>query len=286
MSFPTSNQTNSSTAGWDSAADAGSGRNSWISSRIRVAELVFDATRASSLQLQFDGSKTAVAIQMQQVQTSGSYAHNLMVKARTANIYDEPWIVGNAVTIWFAKRDGFYAFRAEILAEARGGALVLAMPDGILRHCRRVSVRYRIPSQVALQVAVAAADGTWREAGALNEISTGGLSLALPTGMTVQVGDMVRLGLRLQADRLTEVNALVRHAPSGAVPGENAGLEFVNISHTTRLTLERYFLKTKAAPLPDIITQRLPALPESVRTQLCQATPTSVAAITGGRRVR
>jgi len=54
--------TQSTSASWEMSTDGGGGRNSWISSRIRVAELVFDATRAASLQMQFDGSLRALPI--------------------------------------------------------------------------------------------------------------------------------------------------------------------------------------------------------------------------------
>jgi c-di-GMP-binding flagellar brake protein YcgR len=273
------------TASWDASSESGSGRNSWISSRIRVAELVFDATRANTLQMQFDGSINAIGIQMQQVQTPGSYTQSLMIKARSANIYDEPWIVGNSVTLWFAKRDGFYAFRCEILSESRN-ALVLSMPEGVLRHCRRGQQRYRVPTQVTPRVKIALADGTWKDTAGLGEISTGGLSAQLPAGMTLEFGSLVRLGLQLQPDRLTELNVTVRHTRTDAEGHAMTGFEFVNLSHTSRLALERYFLKTKAAPLPDIVTSHLPTLPESVRSQLCQNTPASVTTAAAPRRTR
>jgi c-di-GMP-binding flagellar brake protein YcgR len=280
-------QTSLSTASapsWEMTTDGGAGRNSWISSRIRVAELVFDATRAASLQMQFDGSLRPLPIQAQQVQSAGNYTQTLMVRARSANIYEEPWIVGNQVTLWFAKRDGFYAFRSEILSEGRD-ALVLAMPDGVLRHCRRGQQRFRLPGNLNPKLMVALADGTWRETPGLSELSASGLSAVLPGGLSIEAGSVVRFGLRLLPDRLLEVNGLVRHArgePDGTVA---VGVEFVGTTHTARLAIERYLLKTKAAPLPDVVTQAFPPLPESVRTQLCQATPASVASGVPARRV-
>jgi c-di-GMP-binding flagellar brake protein YcgR len=281
---PQTAYSSASAPNWEMSTDGGGGRNSWISSRIRVAELVFDATRAASLQMQFDGSLRALPIQMQQVQSAGNYSQTLMVRARSANIYEEPWIVGNAVTIWFAKRDGFYAFRAEILSEGRD-ALVLAMPDGVLRHCRRGQQRFRLPGSQTPKLMVAIADGTWRETPGLNEISASGLSAVLPGGLSIEAGCVVRFGLRLLPDRLLEINGLVRHArgePDGTV---SVGVEFVGTSNTARLAIERYLMKTKAAPLPDVVTQAYPPLPESVRTQLCQATSASVTSGVPARRV-
>ena len=264
---------NSTGVSWEAFTEGAPGRNSWVSSQIRVAELIFDASRALTLQVQFEGSTRALPIRMQQVQSPGSYSPTLLIRLRTGALDGEPWFVGGTVTVWYAKRDGFFAFRTAILAESRD-ALLLAMPEGVLRHSRRRQQRYRIPSQISLPIVVATADGMWQKAQALSEISTGGLSALFPADLPFETGTLMRLGLRLQADRITVVNARVRHVQPEGDELQSVGLEFIDLAPMVRLALERYFLKTRAAPLPDVVTGHYPALPEGVRSQLAQISPT------------
>lgn len=276
------NSNSTSNAGWDLQADSAQGRNAWISSKLRVAELVYEATRVATVQLAFDASSRPIVVQMQQVQTHG-YTHTLLVKGRDVSLNDESWSVGDRVTLWFAKRDGFFAFRSEIVSQVRD-AIVLSMPEGVLRHNRRAHQRFRIPAPSNPRVMIALAEGTWRDTTGLVDISVGGMLVHLPAAMRPENGAVVRFGLRLQPDRLTEMNAIVRH---GRPDGEGicaVGVEFVGLSNTARLSLERYLLKTKAVPLPDVVTGLLPQLPESVRVQLAQAAPASINGAPAPRR--
>jgi len=264
---PPSSSTNDSAPTVGSAMGGGGGLTSWISTRTRVAELIFDATRAASLQMQFDGSTQALCVQMQEGRSLELFEQVLLVRARSVNILEEQWVVGNAVTLWFAKRDGFYAFRTEIVSQDRD-ALVLAMPTGVLRHCRRGQRRFRLPSGVTASLMVALADGAWHETAGFNDISALGLSTVLPEGLAMEAGSVIRFRLQLFQDRQLEINGLVRHAQPERDGTITVGIEFVGTSNTARLAIERYLMKSKAVPLPDVATSAIPPLPESMRIRL------------------
>lgn len=247
---------------------------SWITGRARVIELLRDAINARNAQLQIDGSRHTIRIQLDSVRIGAtrslSGAIALECRPEIGDFVNEPWSVGGGANIWFADATGIYSFRVKIVGGTRT-SLMVNQPACIVRFCRRSERRFIVPVGELPRIALPLADGTWWEGTGVRDLSTGGLRVALPADVHLPLGRATRLGLGLHPQRFLEMVVVARHLQSDDTTGLVLyGMEFVDPSSVARMAISRFTSRLAEDPITDDALG-LPALPAPVALHLCTA---------------
>lgn len=255
----------------DGGGDPANRNMSWITGRARVIELLREAIQARNTQLQIDGSRTILRVQLDAVRIGAarslSGAIALECRPEYGDFVNEPWSVNGSANIWFADDTGIYSFTVKIVGGTRH-SLMVAQPTSIVRFCRREERRFVVPPGELPRVALPLTDGTWWEGTGVRDLSTCGLKLALPADVVLALGRPTRLGLGLHPKRFLELTAVARHLqPEDQTGMVLYGLEFIDPSGVARMAIAR-FTGRLVEEAPAQGTLGLPSLPGSVALHL------------------
>jgi hypothetical protein len=161
------------------------------------------------------------------------------------------WRRGMTVAAWFPQPTGVYGFKTQVLGYG-SDRLLLEGPGSLIRYSRRAAPRYAVREDDPPTVLVPLADRTWFECREVLDLSIGGLSLTLPADIAFAAGKVTTLALRLlRQDHPLTLSAACRHARPLADGRMRYGLQFLDGTRLTALTIERYVQKMGLRSLED-----------------------------------